>query len=150
MEFLFPVFPTPAGKKGKKPKKVIGSDGKLAELEDISPFTAKDIVRGIIGERAASENPEVALQRILFLLAILPSLQLCLVDSGSLTLFGDGTATLVSHASSFGRHLTSYRPSYPFRDNCGRHYSDHDSEWGWDSDTKPGISAHSLYALLQE
>lgn len=136
----------PASKNGKKPKKIIGSDGKLVEPQDPSPITTNDIVRDIMDGRPASPNPEAALQRILFLLAVLPSIRMGLINSASLTLSGDGTA-LVSHSSPFGRHLPSCRPSCPFRNSCPRHYSDPDAEWGWDSDNKNWYFGHTLYML---
>ena len=136
----------PASKNGKKPKKVIGPDGKLVEPEDPSPITTKDIVRDIMAGRPASENPEAALQRIFFFLAVLPSIRLGLIDPAALTLSGDGTA-VISHASPYGRHLPSCDPSCPYRDNCGRHYSDPDAGWGWDSDNKAWYFGHTLYML---
>ena len=38
----------PAGKNGKKPKKIIGPDGKLVEPEDPSTVTTRDIVNDIM------------------------------------------------------------------------------------------------------
>lgn len=70
----------PAGRNGKKPKKLIGADGKLAEPEDPCMVTAKDIVNDIL-------------------------------------------------------------------DGCGRHYSDPDATWGWDSDNKTWYFGHTLYML---
>lgn len=136
----------PAGKNGKKPKKLIGPDGKLVEPEDPSPITTKDIVGSIMDGQPASDNPEAALQRILFLLAVLPSIRLGLIHPDALTLSGDGTA-VPSHASPYGRRLTSCVPSCPYRDCCGRHYSDPDAGWGWDSDNKNWYFGHTLYML---
>ena len=85
-------------------------------------------------------------QKIFFFLAVLPSAELGLVAPGSLTLSGDGTA-VVPHASPYGKHLSSCGHSCPYRDNCGRHYSDPDADWGWDSSSKAWYFGHPLYML---
>lgn len=79
----------PATKNGKKPDKTIGSDGKLME-DDASSASTRDILNAIRNGKPASDNPEAALQEIFFLLAVLPSMQLGLIDAGNLTLSGDG------------------------------------------------------------
>lgn len=139
-------FLLPASKNGKKPKKVIGSDGKLTEPEDTCCSTTKDITHTILEGKPASENPETALQTVFSLLALIPSVRLGLVDAQNLTMSGDGTA-VVSHSSPFGKHLSSCSPSCPYRKNCSRHYSDPDAEWGWDSDNKAWYFGHTLYML---
>ena len=135
-----------AGRNGKKPKKIIGPDGKLAEPEDPSTVTTKDIVNDILDGKPASDNPEEALQKIFSVIAVLPSVQLGLIDPASLTLSGDGTP-VVSHSSPFCRHLSSCRQSCPYRSGCPRHYSDPDAEWGWDSSKKAWYFGHTLYLL---
>ena len=95
----------PPGKNGKKPKKKIGSDGKLVEPQDPCTVTTRDIVDNITHGIPASDNPEAALQMIFSILAVPPSVQLGLIDSENLTLSGDGTA-VVSHSSPYGRHLS--------------------------------------------
>lgn len=136
----------PANKNGKKPKKIIGADGKLKEPEDPSSITTKDIVHDILDGKPAFDNPEAALQVIFSLIAVLPSIQMGLIPSDELTISGDGTA-VVSHASPFGRHLPSCPKSCRFRPSCARHYSDPDAEWGWDSDNKTWYFGHTLYML---
>lgn len=136
----------PAGKNGKKPKKIFGSDGKLLEPEDPSAITARDIVNRILNGSPASDNPEEALQKIFSILAVFPSIRLGLIDISNLTVSGDGTA-VVSHSSPFGRHLPSCTHSCPYRSRCSRHYSDPDAEWGWDSHSKNWFFGHTLYML---
>ena len=79
--------------------------------------------------------------------AVLPSIRLGLIDLADLTISGDGTA-VVSHTSPNGRHLPSCSTSCPFRKTCGRHYSDPDAGWGWDSDKKVWYFGHTLYMLF--
>ncbi len=136
----------PAGKNGKKPKKITGADGKLEEPEDPCTVTTRDTAGTIMDGKPASDNPEEALQKIFSILAVFPSVRLGLTDVADLTLPGDGTA-VVSHASPFGRHLSSSSPSCPYRQGCFLHYSDPDAEWGWDSGNKTWYFGHTLYML---
>lgn len=92
-----------AGKNGRKPDKVIGTDGKLSE-DDHSSESSRTIVDNILNGTPASDNPEAALQEIFSILAVLPSVELGLVNPRNLTLSGDGTA-VVSHSSPYGKHL---------------------------------------------
>lgn len=96
--------------------------------------------------RPACNSPEAALQCIFTLLAVLPSVRLGLIDTGSLTVSGDGT-TVVSHSSPYGKHLPSCWKACPYRDNCSRHYSAPDAGLGWDSDNKTWYFEHTLYML---
>ena len=136
----------PAGRNGKKPQKVIGSDGKLSEPQDTASTTTRDIVDDIMDGKPVSGNTQEALQKIFSILAVLPSLQAGLFDAADLTISGDGTA-VASHSSPYGRHLSSCDRSCPFRSTCGRHYSDPDAGWGWDSDNETWFFGHTLYML---
>ena len=135
----------PAGKNGKKPKKVIGNDGKLVEPDDCLSDT-NTIVENIINGQPVTDNPESALQHIFFILAVLPSAELGLINLHELTLSGDGTA-VVSHASPYGKLLSSCPASCAYRKDCHRHYSDPDAHWGWDSSNKTWYFGHTLYLL---
>lgn len=135
----------PADKNRKKPDKVTGADSKLVEKED-GIVSTKDIVNTIRNGLPASDNPEAALQEIFFFLAVLPSIQPGLINAGNLTMSGDGTA-VVSHASPYGKHLSSCVPSCPYRDDRCRHYSDPDAGWGLDSSSKTWYFGHTLYML---
>lgn len=128
----------PSGKNGKKPRKKIGPDKKL---EDDSSTTCKDIVAGIMDGAPASNNAEAVLQKIFNLLAVLPSIDLGLVDPNHLTISGDGTA-VEAHASPYGKRLPS-----SVKDCPDRHYSDPDAEWGWDSYKERWYFGHTLYML---
>ena len=46
-----------------------------------------------------------------------------------------------------GRHLSSCSKACPYRKGCGRHYSDPDAAWGWDSDNETWFFGHTLYML---
>ena len=88
----------PSGRNGKKPQKVIGSDGKLSEPQDTASTTTRDIVDDIMDGKPVSGNTQEALQKIFSVLAVLPSLQAGLFDAADLTISGDGTA-VASHPS---------------------------------------------------
>lgn len=117
----------PEGRNGKKPVKALGADGKLEDNNTAA--SCRDIVSDITSGRPASDNPEAALQTVFTLLAVLPSVRFGLIDARSLTLSGDGTAA-VSHSSPYGRYLSSCGRDCPYRNACGRHYSDPDAGWG--------------------
>ena len=136
----------PVGRNGKKPEKVIGIDGKLSEPQDTASTTTRDIVDGIMDGKPVSGNTQEALQKIFSIPAVLPSLQTGLLDAADLTVSGNGT-TAASHSPPYGRHLSSRDRSCPFRSTCGRHYSDPDAGWGWDSDNGTWFFGHALYIL---
>ena len=50
----------PAGRNGKKPKKLIGADGKLAEPDDPCTVTTKDIVNDIMAGNPSPSDREAA------------------------------------------------------------------------------------------
>ncbi len=68
------------------------------------------------------------LQKIFSILVVFSSIRLGLIEASNLTLSGDGTS-VVSHVSTFGRHLPSSSADY-------RHYSDPDAKWGWNSNNE--------------
>ena len=136
----------PAGKNGRKPKKEIGPDGKLVEPDEPIPDTS-DIVSNIMNGLPAKDNPESALQHIFFLVAVLPSINLGLIDRENLTMSGDGTA-VVSHSSPYGKRPASCPASCAFRKDCdSRHYSDPDADWGLDSSNRTWYFGFTLYLL---
>lgn len=130
----------PAQKNNKKPDKVIGDDGKLAEDDSINSW---DIVDKILSNEKTNLNPEAILQDLFFLIGVYPSVQVGLIPTDDLTLSGDGTA-VVSHSNPTGR-----RP----KNDCSkdetsdRHYSDPDASWGWDSSKKQWYFGHTLYMV---
>ena len=140
-------FILPAGKNGKKPKKILGSDGKLVEPEaDI--FSTKIFVEKIISGEKLSNGSAAALHDIFYLAAVLPSRNCGLINRNNLTISGDGTAVAV-HASPFGNIPAACRNSgCVFTKDCtARHYSDPDAKWGWDSHEKKWYFGHTLYML---
>lgn len=128
----------PAAKNGKKPKKDIGPDGKLAE-DDAGK--TKDLTDAILSGKPTTSNPESILQDVFFLAAVIPSVRKGIVSPDRLTLSGDGTV-VPSHSDCWGHRL----PSSPASD-LSRHYSDPEASWGWDSSKKNWYFGHTLYML---
>ena len=137
----------PALKNGKKPKKVIGPDGKLMEPEP-EKHSTKKLVSQILSGDSLSGNPEGFLQDIFQLVAVLPSIEKGLLSPDHLTLSGDGTA-LPAHAHPYGRKQKhcDHPEECPYQTSCPRHYSDPDADWGWDSHEKHWYFGRSLYML---
>ena len=137
----------PAGKNSKKPKKDIGTDGKLAE-EDTITYSTRDIADQILSSVPTTNNPEAILQDIFFLAAVLPSMKQGIIAGRDLTLSGDGTAVAV-HTSPYGKPLKSptISPDCHYDENCPRHYSDPDADWGWDSSKRAWYFGRTLYMI---
>lgn len=134
----------PKGKNGKKPKKIIGTDGKLVEPEP-EKFLTRDMVDRIFDGMQLSDGSQDVLQDIFFLAAVLPSLQKGLLSKDQLTLSGDGTA-VEAHANPHGRKAKSV-DNAPDGLRKKRHYSDPDAQWGWDSHEKRWYFGRTLYLL---
>ena len=137
----------PENKNGKKPKKVLGPDGKLIEPEP-DTYATKDMVDRIFHGESLSDGKQDILQTVFCLAAVLPSINNGLIPPKGLTISGDGTAVKV-HSSPFGRnpeHLKSL-PEGTRTDNL-RHYSDPDASWGWDSHEKHWYFGRTLYMLV--
>lgn len=137
----------PENKNGKKPKKVIGPDGKLIEPEP-DTYSTKDMVERIFHGEPLSDGKQDILQTVFCLAAVLPSINNGLIPSKGLTLSGDGTAVKV-HSSPFGRNPECLKslPEGTCTDNL-RHYSDPDASWGWDSHEKHWYFGRTLYMLV--
>ena len=137
----------PAGKNGKKPKKLIGPDGKLVEPEPDTHSTV-DLKNKIIAGEELSPNPESFLEDFFYLAAVFPSIEKGLIPTNDLTISGDGTA-VATHASHHGVRQKGCTGSTdcPYHKDCPRHYSDPEAEWGWDSHEKNWYFGRTLYML---
>lgn len=87
---------------GKKPKKVIGPDGKLIEPEP-DTYATRDMVERIFHGESLSNGKQDILQTVFSLAAVLPSIINGLIPLKELTVSGDGTA-VKAHANPFGRN----------------------------------------------
>lgn len=89
---------------------------------------------------------EKALQKLFSIAAIVPSMELGLIDPDNLTVSGDGTC-IHSHANPYGHRVCNCAESGIFDYSCPHHYSDPDASWDWDSDLNTYFYGHTLYML---
>ena len=133
-----------ASKNKKKPEKPSGKGQKASDHNGIT----KKLVPYLIGGGDIRFNFESALQDILLIAAVRPSIRKGLVPSEPLTISGDGTC-VHTHASCFGhrRHACPYHDACPDVTNCPKHYSDPDAAFGWDSDINDHYFGYTLYNI---
>ena len=120
----------PSNKNKSKPKKPKCKGEKAAEKR---PGITRRIADRFLSGKDGYLNDQVLLQKLFFLIAVLPSLECGLIPKKKLILSGDGTA-LHAHASPYGHSRPSPDPSL-------RHFSDPDADWGWEPDTNRSIPA---------
>ncbi len=125
-------------KNGRKPVKVIGTDGKLVEPEP-DVYATKDMAEHIFKGESLSDGKQDILQAVFSLAAVIPSINNGLIPSKDLTVSGDGTAVKV-HAGPFGRNPEYFKslPENTCTDNL-RHYSDPDASWDGTAMKNTGI-----------
>lgn len=135
----------PASWNSKKPQKPKAKGQKASERR---PGVTDVIARRILDSKEVPFNFEGTLQRLFYLVAVLPSLQSGVIPSKDLTVSGDGTA-VHTHASPRGSHpfpREHYASDEEFH-NAKRHFSDPDASWGWDSDLGVFYFGHTLFHL---
>lgn len=129
--------------KNKKPHKKPGKGKKLPNKH--SGITDR-LASYALGHQDFPFHYEERLQRIFRLAALIPSLQDGLIPAGGLTISGDGTC-VHSHSSPYGHKVCTCRHDGMAACSCGRHFSDPDADWGWDSDLGAFYFGHTLYML---
>lgn len=127
-----------------KPKKAKLKKGE--KLPPKSPGTVKRVAAFLRSGRSFSTRPEKLLQEIFVLTAIVPSVKLGLIDTGSLTAAGDGTCLPVP-SSHYGIKDCKCFEEGIWGCKCDRRYSDPDARWGWDSSKEQWFYGHSIYLL---
>ena len=86
----------------------------------------------MLSERDFPFHYEKVLQQLFSIAAIVPSLELGLIDPDNLTASGDGTC-VHSHANPYGHRVCKCSEKGIKGCMCPRHFSDPDASWGWDS-----------------
>lgn len=127
----------------RKPIKKIGKNKKLPNK---NPGVVQKIARFFSSGRSFDKRPERLIQEIFSLIAVVPSLQLGLVDKSDLTIAGDGTC-VHCHSSSRGTKVCDCREKGVYDCKCNRKFSDPDALHGWDSYLGQWFYGHTLYAL---
>jgi hypothetical protein len=96
--------------------------------------------------RSFDKRPERLLQEIFALIAVVPSLELGLIDTDNVTVSGDGTC-VHCHTSSRGIKVCDCRKNGIYDCRCNRRFADPDAAWGWDSYLGQYFYGHTLYAF---
>ena len=131
----------PASWNRKKPEKPKGKGQKATEAKtQITEFLSNRILLG----KEIPFNFEARLQKLFYLVAVIPSLESGLIPSTNLTVSGDGTA-VHTHASSRGRRNKEAPASDDVTLTSPRHFSDPDASWGWDSDLDKYYYGYTLF-----
>ena len=129
--------------KNTKPK---SAPGKNKKLPNKHPGIVKKVAEFIKDNRAFPLYFEELLQEIFSLIAIVPSVELGLIDTSSLTVSGDGTC-VHCHSSALGNKVCDCKDNGIYNCKCNRKYSDYDASYGWDSHLGTWFYGHTLYML---
>lgn len=132
----------PAGK-NSKPSHNPGKGQKLPNKHEGITIKVADYVAS---DREIPFHFEKALQKLFLIAAVVPSLQLGLIDTDNLTVSGDGTC-LHTHSNPYGHKKCDCCSNGIFDCKCPRHYSDPDASFGWDSGLGQYYFGYSLYML---
>lgn len=127
----------------RKPNKKLQKNKKLPNKNQGVVVKVKDfLAKG----RFFDKRPERLLQKIFSLIAVVPSIELGLIDNKNLTVSGDGTC-VHCHSSSRGTKVCDCREKGIYDCKCNRRFSDSDAAWGWDSYLGQWFYGHTLYTF---
>ncbi|PKM51644.1 MAG: hypothetical protein CVV02_05080 [Firmicutes bacterium HGW-Firmicutes-7] len=129
-----------------KNKRPSSKPGKGKKLSNRHPDIVKKVVSFVLDEREFPFHYEQLLQEIFSLIAIVPSLELNLFSSDSLTLSGDGTC-VHCHSDTLGTKVCNCKSNGVYDCKCDRKFSDPDASFGWDSDLAAWYFGYTLYML---
>ena len=129
-----------------KNKKPSSRPGKGKKLPNRHSGITKKVADYALSERDFPFHYEKGLQQLFSIAAIVPSLELGLIDPDNLTVSGDGTC-VHSHANPYGHRVCKCAEKGITSCLCPRHFSDPDASWGWDSDLNAYYYGHTLYLL---
>ena len=133
-------------------RKPSGKLSKNKKLPNRNPAVVDKVAKFLLKGRSFDKRPERLVQEVFSLIAVVPSLELGLIDtrkrkaSGGLTVSGDGTC-LHCHSSSRGIKVCDCRKHGVYDCKCKRRFSDPDAGWGWDSYLGQYFYGHTLYAV---
>ena len=129
----------------KKPNKPKGKHQKASETR---PSITDSLVSRILDGKDIPFNFEARLQKLFFVVAVLPSLKCGLIPSDTLTVSGDGTA-VHTHSNPNGHCLPHPDQTISPQEYASlpRHYPDPDASWGWDSDLDSFYFGYTLFQL---
>ena len=134
----------PASWKSTKPQKPKGRKQKAPERR---PKITEKLGKHLLEHKDIPLNYEASLQKLFYLVAVLPSLELGIIPSEGLTVSGDGTA-VHTHANPNGHHQKDCSKMSPDEiRQAPRHYADPDASWGHDSDLEKSYYGYTLFHL---
>lgn len=127
-------------------RKPSSSPGKNKKLPNKHSGITKKIADFVAKGRSFPFHFEKLLQEIFALIAIVPSTELGLIPTESLTLAGDGTC-VHAHSNSLGTKVCQCKENGVYNCKCDRRFSDSDASIGWDSALGIWFYGHTLYML---
>jgi hypothetical protein len=127
----------------RKPVKKIKRGVKLSNKN--AGVVAK-IKKFLADGKSFTNRPERLIQELFALIAVVPSMELGLIDTRNLTVSGDGTC-VPSKTSSRGIKVCECRKNGVFNCKCPRRFADPDAAWGFDSYKGQYFYGHTLYAF---
>ncbi len=116
------------------------------KLPNKHPDITKTLASYVASGRDIPFHFEEALQKLFLIAAVVPSMELGLIDNDNLTLSGDGTC-VHTHANSLGHKRCNCFKNGISNCKCPRHYSDPNASFGWDSDLNSYYFGYTLYML---
>ena len=132
----------PACKNSKPSQK----PGKGKKLPNRHSNVVKQVADYVSSDHKIPFHFEETLQKIFMIAAVVPSMELGLIDKNDLTISGDGTC-VHTHANPYGHRKCNCGKKGIFDCKCPRHYSDPDASYGWDSDLGSYYFGYTLYTL---
>ena len=127
----------------RKPVKKIRRGVKLPNK---STGVAAKIKKFLVNGRSFNNRPERLIQELFALIALVPSMELGLIDARNLTISGDGTC-VPNKTSSRGIKVCECVSNGVFNCKCPRRFADPDAAWGFDSYKGQYFYGHTLYAF---
>ena len=127
----------------RKPVKKLEKNKKMPNK---NPNVVAKIKKFFVRGKSFDKRPERLLQEVFSLIAVVPSIELGLIDTEDLTVSGDGTCVHV-RSSSRGVKVCDCRKKGIYDCHCKRRFSDPDAAYGWDSYLGQYFYGHTLYAF---
>ena len=127
-------------------RKPVGKLAKNKKLPNKNPAVVDKVARFLLKGRSFDKRPERLIQEVFSLIAVVPSIELGLIDTKNLTVSGDGTCVRC-HSSSRGIKVCDCRKYGIYDCKCKRRFADPDACWGWDSYLGQYFYGHTLYAF---
>ena len=127
----------------RKPSKKLEKNKKLPNK---NAGVVANVKKFFVDGRSFANRPERLIQELFSLIAVVPFIELGLIDTNDLTVSGDGTC-VHCNSSSRGVKVCDCRENGIYNCKCDRRFADPDAGWGWDSYLGRYFYGHTLYAF---